>query len=169
MGYKSNQDKSLESVAEIILKLVELEESVGSSPELKAWCESVLTIACRRVECFIDPEVSTLAQEKANSLNHGDLKNQRWGFQYHELVNGKKAKIYHWEHVLTVAEMKKRIRDNTLPRTKERVIEILKLADIAWILKSENKELDKKHKSERRLNPWDAYSGVGIKVIDKPW
>ena len=55
-------------------------------------------------------------------------------------------------------------QDLSIPEIEE-IKRILSIADIAWILKSEDRVLNKKgYKSKRPENPWDAYTDCGIEI-----
>ena len=99
-----------------------------------------------------------------------DLSNQRWGFQDYNLVEGERKKLFHWEHVLPVAELKRRISKLGNGRNAHLVSELLVMSDIAWVLKTENDELDTAGFRHRRPgDPWEAYRKVGIRIVGKPW
>jgi hypothetical protein len=159
----------LVQVAEILVEVLHLSEST-TSPEMRAWCNSVFAHACRQLECFVVPEVSVLADEKSRQLRCGDLAEKRWGFQACETVDGEAVKLFHWEHVLPVAELRRRINRLGPARTVQAVAKELRAADIAWVLKSENDKLDRAgFRHERDGDPWEAYRLLGIRMRGQQW
>jgi hypothetical protein len=159
---------NLDPIASVICQVVALLEQSDSSAT-RSWCDSVFTHACRQIECFIDPEVSVAAAEVASQRGY-DLSKQRWGFQDHHLVDGERKKLFHWEHVLPVAELKRRTISLGQARSTQSVSSLLAQSDIAWILKTENDVLDKGiFRHQRPGDPWDAYRALGIRIRGKPW
>ena len=65
-----------------------------------------------------------------------------------------KRSIFHWEHVYPVSSIANALLGLTNVQIEE-ITKILSIADIAWILKSEDRMLNKKgYKSKRPENPW---------------
>jgi hypothetical protein len=78
-------------------------------------------------------------------------------------MNDPKRKIFHWEHYYPVEQL---IRE--LSKLKEfddaSIYRVIKKAKIVWILKEENRKLDKVAKSIRP-NPKKAYKEAGIELV----
>jgi len=66
--------------------------------------------------------------------------------------------IFYWEHVLPVRNIVKGVLSQN---TAEGIVEVLLTAEVAWILREENKRLTHKN----RLNPREDYARAGI-VLD---
>jgi hypothetical protein len=163
VAIKHNAD--LRPIAEIILPMV-LRLKSNPDSDLRSWCLSVLDIACRHIEEFVIPEVSIRAHREAEALGLGDLSTYRWTDQT-DHMGDKGRRVFHWEHVLPVSEMKRRLLAISEPDINE-IVYILKSADVAWILKEEDADLTRLKLSQRRDgNPWDAYRKAGIEMRNK--
>jgi hypothetical protein len=104
--------------------------------------------------------VSKAAATKARRMGLRDLSQYAWRHQT-TTMKDKKRKIFHFEHVVQVADLTDRIM--ALPKpTKSRITALLKECQVAWILKKENKEL----RLGKRLDPAKAYRAAGIKLVD---
>ena len=165
MSFKA--ESPIDDVAAVIQALLDISDGAQPKSDLKKWCKAVLPFALRQLECFVKPEVSVEANSKAVSLGHTALNEKWYGFQ--EVGNEKKP-LFHWEHVLPVSDLKRRLVELQKPRQIKSIKEELMKADIAWILKSEDKTLnERKLRNKRRKDPWDAYRECGIKIVGKSW
>lgn len=158
----------LDPIVDVIAGLVTLLN--GSKQEVPAevtlWCDQMLEYACRKMEIFVDPEVSVEAKAEATrrGVKGESLRTVSYKDQPTRLKD-KGREVFHWEHVMPVSQMKKRLLDGQTPCTSTHVLSVIRQIDIAWILKSENVLLHKKgYRSERPADPWDAYRESNIKM-----
>ena len=156
------QTADLTAPVQLIHELVSVLRT-STNTDLKTWANSVLDHACRQMECFASPEVSIRAAEEATAQGLPDLRTFTWKDQVGRMGDIGRE-VFHWEHVLPVAELKRRLLDSDT-RSLEDVRKILASVDIAWILKSEDACLTSNGFSHRRPgNPWEAYSKAGVAI-----
>lgn len=161
MVLRANTDLTVP--AAVLLEIVNVVRA-HESDELRRWALHTLDHACRQLECFVRPEVSVGAAAAAAKLGLNDLTHYTWHDQVSRMGDPGRQ-IFHWEHVLPVAEVKRRLLDPSI-QTVEQVLAIIKFVDIAWILKDEDLALTAKGFSHRRPdNPWDAYSSANIAMV----
>lgn len=113
----------------------------------------------RDLERYVVPGVSRAAQARADELGLGDLSRFNWGHQ-RRLMKDPTREIFHWEHVVPVSDMVKALLalDDPAPSA---IVPILIRAEIAWILKSEDKLL----RRSGRPDPRTAYLAAGIELL----
>lgn len=119
---------------------------VSKDATLKGWYGSLLRHACRELEDFIRPRVSEAASNKAGEMMLSPIEQVHWDDQSRKMEDEGRA-IFHWDHVVPVACVVKRLADldPIALGDSELVLKvemILKDAEIAWILKEENRRLD---------------------------
>lgn len=101
--------------------------------------------------------VSKAALKKAKELGI-DLYSMTW---LNQNKFDPKRKIFHYEHCNPIKELRSAVLD-----TNENVQKILKRDIVCWILKSENKELDKRGYREKRPGGWQkCYKECGIEYM----
>jgi hypothetical protein len=145
---------------EIIKVLVDLYKENKSSKHLK----KILVKTIRMLEYVSPVQVSKLAQKQAKKMGLDRLTKYKWEDQ---TKNGgmrdKERKIFHWEHYYPVEQIIKELVK--LEKLDDRSIyKVIKKTKIVWILKSENKKLDKIAKSIRP-NPKLSYKKAGIVIV----
>ena len=120
---------------------------------------------CRWLEKFISPYVSRKAAEKANQLGIDlqTLRSTRWEQQTTKLQDPARN-IFHFEHFVPAGDMAKKILDMN-ERSVPKIVEILASAEIAWILKEEDKELTKLGFRKNRADPRACYDKAQILLI----
>lgn len=161
----SFKNTSITSVVEVVSKLLEILDAHEGKSELALWANATLTHGLRQLECFVAPEVSVAAAQMADQLGHGDLRAKWYGFQD---TDEDKAPIFHWEHVRPVSDMKARLLAISTPRSPEAIEQVLRTADVAWILKEEDRKLTaQKYRTTRPDDPWQAYKACGIRIVGK--
>lgn len=162
-GMAIKNEEQLKPIAEILLPIL---QALRGNPtnEMRAWAIAVLDLACRQVEIFIEPEVSERAQEEATHLGLGCLRQYCWSDQPSKMGDVGR-KIFHWEHMLPVAEMKRQLIALN-PPTTEAIHSILTQANVAWILKEEDQTLTRLNLAHRRPDgPLVAYEKANIKLL----
>ena len=161
MALKAGIDLSL--VGDVVLDMVTVLKQPGLDGNIRIWYENMLEYACRKMEEFVDPEVSVAAQKEAKKLQ---LRLSEYRYCDQPKFD-KGREVFHWEHVMPVSEMKRRlVGDETRIATKEDVMSVLKRTDIAWILKDEDRKLvSYGYRSSRLENPWEAYDKAKIEIL----
>ncbi|PSC05937.1 hypothetical protein SLNSH_06050 [Alsobacter soli] len=119
----------------------------------------VLKHAARDLERFVVPRVSRAAQAQADEDGIGALRHYHWLDQTGAMKDPERA-IYHWEHVVPAADIVKALLALEAP-TVAQIAEILKTAQIAWILKHE----DRKLVPSNRPDPEAIYRAAGIELM----
>lgn len=131
----------------------------------RKWACKAMYDACRQLEHFVVPEVSVAAQRVADVRGAGPLHQYRWKDQTRRPLNDKAREIFHFEHVLPVSVLRDRLLKAT---TLEDVERLVGYADVAWILKEEDRELRRRRfRSNRPENPWDAYRLCNIEMVKR--
>lgn len=158
------EPKDLSASVDVIFGLIKVHRSTAN-PDTRAWANSVLDHACRQLECFVVPEVSVRAAEEAAAQGLPDIRGFTWSDQVNRMRDVGRE-VFHWEHVLPVAEMKRRLLDPKECCTAQDVEKIIASVDIAWILKTEDAMLTANGFLHRRPDdPWDAYAKSGIEIL----
>lgn len=130
----------------------------------KVFLKDLITRACRKIELYVEPRYSVKAELAANEMKIGCLSQYQWNDQNLKMKD-KGRKVFHWEHILPVSTMVKKLLALDDP-TNSAIIDIIKNADIAWILKVENDRLEfQGYRTKRPENPLDAYHSCGIKLV----
>ena len=157
-----NNERDRNKVA-AILRPILLGHGETDNVQYRIFYKNMLKNGCRQLERFMTPVVSTEAQRKAHEMGVGELSLYNWNHQRKEMKDDKRS-IFHWEHVYPVSSIANALLGLTNVQIEE-ITKILSIADIAWILKSEDRMLNKKgYKSKRPENPWDAYTDCGIGI-----
>jgi hypothetical protein len=161
------RDKTvLKPISRTTVELLKAYRRAEGNPELRNWYLSIINHICRELEDFIEPYVSKAATKQARSLGRPDLNQFHWDDQRRKMRDTGKNKMFHWEHVVPVAQLKRSLLA-LRPVTPESVEGVLKQADIAWILKSERTKLDYEHRHKGRDNLHAAkavFHSLGIEL-----
>jgi hypothetical protein len=131
----------------------------GASPALKKYYHVSLKWMARELEQFAMPRVSVAAQVLANETALGDLRRYQWRDQPTKMKDPQR-KTFHWEHVLPVSDIVKRLVELPDP-TPEAIASVLTDAQVAWITKEENKRLPR----SGRANPLECYKQARIELL----
>ena len=131
------------------------------NPKQKNWFKALLSTACRNLEDFIEPLVSKAAWQAAQERGLGDIRNVHWDHQKEKMKDPERDSFL-WEHYVPVSDLVEGLCGLADPSSED-ILQILRKADIAWVLKEEGKELDAKHRTRRR-DPAQAYSLSGIEL-----
>lgn len=162
MAYKENV--SIELVAKTLTSLVSFSHSTVDEREQR-WVKNLIQLGCRKLEDFITPNVSVKAQAKADQMEVGQLSQYGWLDQKSKM-NDPDRSIFHFEHILTVADLVDRLLKLGSEPSVDSVNAVIEKAAVAWILKSEDQLLNEKgYKNKRPENPLDAYEVCGIELV----
>jgi hypothetical protein len=157
-----NNYKEYEDFIEILKVLVPIFKKNKKSIHIK----KILVKTIRMIEYVSNINVSKAAQDEADRLGLKSLTEYRWEDQTKKSgMNDKKRKIFHWEHYYPVEQIIKDLLSLS-DLDKESIYKVIKKTEIVWILKEENKKLDKKYKSFRP-DPSKSYKEVGIDLLYK--
>jgi hypothetical protein len=130
----------------------------------KKHIKSIFVHTIRKVELLLPKDVSIKAQKEADELNLGSLLQYDWNDQTKKhKMNDLGRKIFHYEHFVPIQQQ----IDDLLKLESYNDLNIYNIISnnkICWILKSENKILDKIAKS-KRPNPDEAYHKAGITLL----
>ncbi len=139
----------------------------ASPPSLKKYLRSTIGHMCRELEDFVEPRISVAAENKAKELGLSvDLRQCHWDDQTTKMKDiGRK--IFHWEHIVTVGDLTENVLTLRSP-SQEAVEEILRTADIAWILKAEDDRLDLLGYRSKRRDPMECYEKAEIRFAKHP-
>ena len=107
--------------------------------------------------------VSIAAQREADRRKLGKLSDYTW-YQQTTKMADKGRKTFHWDHFVTIKEMRKALL-NLDPPTEDGARAILRRASVAWILKREDRKLNKLGFRADRPNPHAAYRKARIRPI----
>lgn len=107
--------------------------------------------------------VSIKAQAVADGLGIGDLRQYGWSEQKTKMKDPKRS-IFHYEHKIPLGQIINDIMDCD---NVEDIAKNMKRTEIAWILKEEDKLLNKglDGQSWRFVRPENAYEQLGINLI----
>ena len=132
----------------------------SSDPTLTRYLNEVINFMCRRMEEFVQPRISKMARVEAKRLGF-DLATLRWR---HQSKKDPGRKIFHLDHCFDVRTMRIRLLALTEP-TPANVECILKLAQVAWILKEEDRKLTSSRHRHSRGDEWPRiYQDAGIEL-----
>jgi hypothetical protein len=130
----------------------------AASPVLQWHLRESLKLLVRHMEIYVQPAVSRRAAARARDMGLPDLRKMRWADQP-KRMNDPGRKIFHFEHVVRVADMVDDILSLSPPEAPA-IENILRSATIAWILKEEDRSLP----PGRRVDPRATYATVGIEL-----
>lgn len=152
---------SLQQAAPLIAEAIAgiLRHYKTSPTDVRGTLATMLGWMARDLERYVVPRVSRAAQTRADELGLGDLSQFNWGHQRGPMKDPTRE-IFHWEHVVPVSDMVKALLalDDPAPSA---IVPILMRAEIAWILKSEDKLL----RRSGRPDPRAAYLAAGIELL----
>jgi hypothetical protein len=130
----------------------------------KGYIKEIIVRTLRMVESVSPLDVSKAAQDKANQMGIGSL--YQYGWLKQNTASGMKdfdRSIFHWEHFVPIQQQLNDLM-NLESLTDEEIYNIIKKGKICWILKEENKSLDKIARSTRP-SPEVAYQQAGIVLL----
>jgi hypothetical protein len=107
--------------------------------------------------------VSEAAQQEADRRGLAKLSEYTW-YQQTTKMGDKGRKTFHWDHFVTIKELRMALLNLARP-TEEQARAILQRASVAWILKREDRNLNKLGFRADRPNPHAAYRKAGIRPI----
>jgi hypothetical protein len=120
--------------------------------------ESIADDIRKACDLLASIEVSEAAHEESKRLGV-DLRGKGW---HDQLSFDPDRRIFHFEHTRTVAAIREAACDQP---TVEGIVEVLRRdLRLAWILKSEDRELTRLGYRSKRPDPEDAYRAAGIKL-----
>lgn len=122
------------------------------SVDIRKYCDAASPV-------FLVPRVSPGAASAVRAL-HVDLCRQAWQDQP-AFDPGRKG--LHLEHVVPVLSVRTAC---VTAADEDTIVEALKAAEVAWILKSEDYELSRLGYRSRRTDPATAYRDAGIELVD---
>jgi hypothetical protein len=152
--------KKYSNFINILKVLVPIYENNKKSKPMK----KILVTAVRMLEYVSKRKASKAAQEIADRMGIGPLIKYIWEDQTNKnKMNDINRKIFHWEQYYPVEQIIQELV-NLEELDEESILSVIKKVKIIWILKSENKKLDKIAKSVRP-NPKLAYEKAGIEIV----
>jgi hypothetical protein len=154
---RSSLEQAAPLIAEAIVGI--LRQYKASPTDVRGTLATMLGWMARDLERFVVPGVSRAAQARADELELGDLAQFHWGHQ-RGIMKDPTREIFHWEHVVPVSDTVKALLALEDP-TPTTIVPILMRAEIAWILKIEDKRLPRKD----RPDPHAAYVAAGIELL----
>ncbi|MGQ0484228.1 MAG: hypothetical protein ACT4SY_02585 [Hyphomicrobiales bacterium] len=121
---------------------------------------------CRWLEKFITPRISKAAADRALELGISlqTLRGTKWHQQAVNLKDPKRQN-FHWEHFVPVKQLAQQVL-NSKNEPVERIVDILREAEIVWVTKDEDGELARSGCRSRRPDPYACYKNAGIVLID---
>jgi hypothetical protein len=125
----------------------------------------LLDTLCRHAE-LQHLYVSRAAQREADRRKLGKLGDYTW-YQQTTKMRDKGRKVFHWDRFMTVKEMRNALLNLDRP-TVQHVRAILRRASAAWILKKEDRKLNKLGFRADRRNPRAAYRKARIQ-LSRAW
>ncbi len=153
----SSLEQAVPLIAEAIVGL--LRQYKTAPADVRGTLSAMLRWMARDLERYVLPGVSRAAQARADELELGDLAEFNWGHQRGAMKDPTRA-IFHWEHVVPVSDTVTALLALEDP-TSSTIAPILMRAEIAWILKTEDKRLRRKG----RPDPRAAYVAAGIELL----
>jgi hypothetical protein len=134
----------------------------ASAPiEVRNYYNYLLKWAINGLDQFVRPEASHAAMAEAAKMGLGDIRDYIWLDQTSKMKDPGR-KIFHWEHIAPVSDLMKACLACP-PESIGDIEAVLRRVKIAWILKSENKQL-KNH--GRGDDPLEFYRLAKIELVD---
>lgn len=143
--------------------------SIYKKDSSKGYIKDILTRTLRMVESVSPLDISEKAQQKAIEMG---IEKQLYYYSWLDQNKTKGMKdydrsIFHWEHFYPIGQQVKDLLALETVTDLE-IYKIISKNKVCWILKEENKELERIAKSNRP-DPNDAYLKANIKLIgEKP-
>jgi hypothetical protein len=155
--YKYKEYQDFIEIIKVILPLYK------NNPK-EVYLKKILVVTIRMLEYISPITASKKAQIIADKQGLGPLSEYIWKDQKSKNgLNDPKRKIFHWEHYYPVEQLIRELIE--LKKLNDQSIyKVIRKAKIVWILKEENRKLDKNYKSIRP-NPKKAYKEAGIKLL----
>jgi hypothetical protein len=111
--------------------------------------------------------VSKAAQAEAKRRGLGKLTDYAWHDRA-KLVGDDGRKVFAWDHYYTVYDLRRRMKElvkDSKNATEKQVLAVLRLSCVAWILRTEDQELNRLGYRSRRPDPDMAYKEAGITLL----
>lgn len=160
--HQSIDEDAVATISAAMLPLLEVLSNQPNSP-LRKWAISCVAHACRHLEYLIVPLVSQAAFDKASAMGLLPLEKYAWADQPTRMKDPGR-KIFHFEHLVPVSDLVTQLID-LKPPTSVAIACVLRKANVAWILKSEDERLNRAGlRSRRKAGGFSAYRQVSIKL-----
>ena len=167
MPFRKSELRHLSSIASTMKFLL---TDYDSSPKAyRNYQKDNLKMMCRWLEKLMTPRLSKAAVARAKEIDIGidadTLRNSNW-FHQKTVLKDPKRKIFHLEHIKPVSQLANEVLE-ARNETIEKIEAILHSAEIAWILKDEDKKLTVNKYRTKRVNPYECYRLCGIELIEE--
>lgn len=122
---------------------------------------------CRELEKFLTPRISKKAMEKAREIPGFDSQNFfKLGWKHRESVlKDPDRSIFHLEHVEPVKQIANKVLQFRYAEI-DQIAKVIAIAEIAWILKTEDNALNRKGHRSNRPDPHACYLDAGIELLE---
>jgi hypothetical protein len=159
-----HQPECLVPIARTIKELLSTYDD--ASEELQRYQRHTLRHMCRELEKFLIPQISEKAANEALSRAGVDLKTfSSFGWKHQKTkLKDPDRKIFHLEHIIPVTQLANRVLEKRSEGVED-IVEILQTAKIAWILKSEDEDLNRNGYRSVRPDPMTCYKKAKITLI----
>ncbi len=151
------------------IDIIKVTLNIYKMNQSKRYIKDILVRTLRMIESISPLDVSNKAQEKAIEMG---IEKPLYYYSWLDQNKSKGMKdydrsIFHWEHFYPIGQQVKDLLAIE-QLTDEEIYNVISKNKVCWILKEENKELERIAKSNRP-NPADAYRKANIKLIgEKP-
>lgn len=164
MPYYKTEAKNLKAIAKTMKQLLFGYDT--ASTHYRRYQMRSLERMCRFLEFLMSPRISERAAKEAKNrnLNLDHLRETKWSNQAKRLSDPQR-KIFHFEHVVPNTQLANQIRE-VRNRPVGEIEKLLKTAEIAWILKKEDKKLSANGHRSKRADPRACYEKAGIKLLE---
>jgi hypothetical protein len=152
-----HEPSDVAQIAAIILHTLRLPAPPRS--RMRQYKLKLLTCMCRELEKLIQLDKSEAAQKNADQLGLGDLRQYAW--IHRSKLPGSIDEGFHFEHTVPVKMLVMSLLNLSAPTIKD-VEDIIATAQVSWVTRRENKELDKRGYHHNRPDPVKAYAEAGI-------
>lgn len=157
----NNKYKDFIDIIKVVLPIYKKDYSKG-------YMKEILVRTLRMVESVSPMDVSKAAQDEANKMGIGSLYNYGWLKQNKKTgMKDYDRSIFHWEHYYPIQQQVEDLL-SLESYEDEDIYNVINNGKICWILKEENRLLDKIAKS-KRPNPQEAYEKAGIILLGEKW
>jgi hypothetical protein len=158
----------LAPISGAVARLLDAYRVAAGNDELRKYFKRIIKHMCRELEYVIRPRVSEAAQQRAAELRLPNLTTVPWA-RRGILLNEENENEFHQEHLKPVKDLLEALLNLADPNPNN-VEAVLCQAEIAWILKTENRALDARHDREcghphcgfDRCDPYVCYQRAGI-------
>jgi hypothetical protein len=130
--------------------------------ETKRGVKALLLTLCRNMEDVAPRNASKAAQDRANELGIGDLRQLHFDHGS-RFPGGRKKSLLHWEHWKPAADLRNELLALHDPTLKD-VEAVLSSARVCWVLLEENARLNDLGYRTGRESPDIAYAEAKIEL-----